>query len=106
MTGTYVHIDAHCTYFTNNILHRKMFTHMKFVELFVLDEVQRELRSHKREAGLIPFPRIGRRSGSRNPALWFGPRLGRSVIVPENYDTSYIDAAGKTYYKYLIFVSK
>ncbi|VVC34057.1 Pyrokinin, conserved site [Cinara cedri] len=57
-----------------------------------LYEVQKELRNHKREAGLIPFPRIGRRSGSRNPALWFGPRLGRSVIVPDNYDTSYFDA--------------
>jgi len=58
--------------------------------LIILDENQRELNNHKRE-GLIPFPRIGRRSESKNSALWFGPRLGRSVVVPENYDVSYLD---------------
>ncbi|XP_025205157.1 cardio acceleratory peptide 2b isoform X2 [Melanaphis sacchari] len=56
-----------------------------------LYDTQQELRSHKRE-GLIPFPRIGRRSDSKNTALWFGPRLGRSAVVPENYDTSYLDS--------------
>lgn len=56
-----------------------------------LDETRRELRSHKRE-GLIPFPRIGKRSDPRNSALWFGPRLGRSVMVPDNYEVSYLDA--------------
>ncbi|CAH1724445.1 cardio acceleratory peptide 2b-like [Aphis gossypii] len=64
-------------------------------------ETQRELRSHKRE-GLIPFPRIGRRSDSRNTALWFGPRLGRSVMVPENYDTPYLDSDTPTIIKTLI----
>ncbi|XP_026806738.1 cardio acceleratory peptide 2b [Rhopalosiphum maidis] len=66
-----------------------------------LYDTQRELRSHKRE-GLIPFPRIGRRSDSRNTALWFGPRLGRSIVVPENYDTSYLDSDTPTIIKTLI----
>lgn len=64
----------------------------------ILDETQRELRSHKRE-GLIPFPRIGRRSDPRNLGgnLWFGPRLGRSVMVPDSYETlgPYLDAGNK-----------
>lgn len=63
-----------------------------------LDESQREIGSHNKREGLIVFPRIGkRRSDSRNSALWFGPRLGRSALVmPDNYDTSYLDA-GKTF---------
>ncbi|XP_025412676.1 cardio acceleratory peptide 2b [Sipha flava] len=66
-----------------------------------LYETQKELRGHKRE-GLIAFPRIGRRSDSRNTALWFGPRLGRSVMLPENYDVSYMDSDTPTIIKTLI----
>ncbi|XP_060870786.1 cardio acceleratory peptide 2b-like [Metopolophium dirhodum] len=66
-----------------------------------LYDTQRELRSHKRE-GLIPFPRIGRRSESKNTALWFGPRLGRSIVIPESYDTSYMDSDTPTIIKTLI----
>lgn len=63
------------------------------VFIAISDEFQKEMRSNKRE-GLIPFPRIGRRSESKNSkSLWFGPRLGRStVMVPDNYETSYLDA--------------
>ncbi|XP_050441157.1 cardio acceleratory peptide 2b [Adelges cooleyi] len=49
---------------------------------------QKELSNHKRE-GLIPFPRIGR-SDIKSSALWFGPRLGRSVKDMNSYD-AYID---------------
>ncbi|XP_050519952.1 cardio acceleratory peptide 2b [Daktulosphaira vitifoliae] len=47
---------------------------------------QKEFSNHKRE-GLIPFPRIGRRNEMKNSALWFGPRLGRSIKDVINYDT-------------------
>lgn len=54
-----------------------------------LDE--RVLKSDKRE-GLILFPRVGR-SDSKTSALWFGPRLGKSIRIPENYD-EYLQDAG------------
>lgn len=60
------------------------------------------LRNHKRE-GLILFPRVGR-SDSKTSALWFGPRLGKSIRMPENYD-EYLQDAGKIH-KYMFGIPK